>query len=146
MNTVCLTWQAPTENVDGSLLTDLAGFEVYWDFQAFSVGDPARMVDIPDPEEDTLNQATGVLQIPAPPGGGPVDIFFRMTAYNTGFIPDAGTNCAENPDDDANDPGNPVNCRETSALSNQVAKTIVFPAPVPGEPTIIDVIINIELT
>jgi uncharacterized protein YfaP (DUF2135 family) len=25
-----LTWDAPTTNVDGSLLTDLAGFKVYW--------------------------------------------------------------------------------------------------------------------
>jgi len=25
-----LRWQAPTENVDGSPLTDLAGFNVYW--------------------------------------------------------------------------------------------------------------------
>jgi hypothetical protein len=25
-----LSWQPPTENTDGSLLTDLAGYKVYW--------------------------------------------------------------------------------------------------------------------
>jgi hypothetical protein len=38
-----LTWTAPTQNVDGSALTDLAGFKVYWGTSSRSYGNSATV-------------------------------------------------------------------------------------------------------
>jgi hypothetical protein len=40
-----LSWQAPTQNVDGSPLTDLAGYKVYWGTQSRSYGAPVVIND-----------------------------------------------------------------------------------------------------
>lgn len=117
-NTVCLEWQAPTQNVDGTPLTDLDGYQVVWDLIPVTNA-TTNIIDIPD---ETLTEftspATGI-NIPDPgPGGGDVDVFFRMTAY----------------DADGN----------VSALSNQVGKVVSFPdTNPPEEPTILNVIINV---
>jgi hypothetical protein len=65
-----LTWNAPTENANGSPLTDLAGYRVYYGT------DPAGLtssVNISDPSQLThtiSDLAAGVY-------------YFEMTAYNT---------------------------------------------------------------
>ncbi len=41
-----LTWVAPTENVDGSALTDLAGYKIYYGTQS---GNYSESVDVSDP-------------------------------------------------------------------------------------------------
>lgn len=119
LDTVCLEWLAPTQNVDGSTLTDLDGFEVYW---ALTAGDfqAARKIDIPDETQTEFTTPATPISIPSPgPGGGDVSVFFVMTAYD-----------AE---------GN------VSAFSNQVAKIISFPdTQVPAPPRILNVIINVD--
>lgn len=117
-NTVCLEWQAPTQNVDGSPLTDLDGYQVIWDLIPVTAA-TTNIIDITDENlVEFTSPATGI-NIPSPgPGGGDVDVFFRMTAY----------------DADGN----------VSALSNQVGKVVSFPdTNPPGEPTILNVIINV---
>lgn len=48
---VTLSWQPPTENTDGTPLTDLAGFKIYWGAQqgtyanSKTVADPAAVMD-----------------------------------------------------------------------------------------------------
>lgn len=117
-NTVCLEWQAPTQNVDGTPLTDLDGFQIYW---SLTLGDwvPVRMIDIPDEGLTEFTSPATPINIPSPgPGGGDVDVFFVMTAY----------------DADGN----------VSAFSNSVGKVVTFPdSQPPGEPTILNVIINV---
>lgn len=55
---VQLSWVAPTENVDGSLLTDLAGFRIYYGAASRSYSD---MVDVAsaDATSHTLSLTTG---------------------------------------------------------------------------------------
>ncbi len=142
-DTVCLEWEAPTENVDGTALTDLSGFEVFW---GMTSGDfvQARKLDIPDETQVELTTPAGNISIPSPgPGGGNVTVFFVMTAYDSGVIRDATINCTGDASDDANDPGNEVNCRNVSGFSNEVAKVVTFPDPAPNEPRLLNVIINV---
>ena len=120
-NSVCVEWQAPTQNVDNSPIPvtgpgSIASYTLYWGFSAGDF-DSSRSLVISDPD---LREFTGTISIPRPPGGGDVDVFLVLTATNT--------------------------TSEESAYSNQVARVITFPAPVTGEPTILDVIINIEFT
>lgn len=64
-----LTWTAPTENEDGTPLTDLAGFKLYW---GTTTGDYPNSVDIPNPATTTYlveNLTPGVWR-------------FVATAYN----------------------------------------------------------------
>lgn len=65
-----LTWTAPTENTDGTPLTDLTGFKLKY---GMSQGGPYdNVVDIPDPNETT--------HVVSPLAGG--NWFFVATAYN----------------------------------------------------------------
>jgi hypothetical protein len=45
-----LTWEPPTENEDGTPLTDLAGFKIFW---GTTTGDYPNSADIPDPTATT---------------------------------------------------------------------------------------------
>ena len=142
-DTVCLGWEAPTENTDNTPLNDLAGFEVFW---GMTSGDfvQARKFDIPDDQQVELTTPAGVINIPSPgPNGGSVTVFFVMTAYDTGVIRDSTINCIGDPTDDDNDPGNPVSCRGVSAFSNEIAKVVTFADPVPKEPRLLHVFINV---
>ena len=144
MDTVCLSWEAPTENIDGTDLTDLSGFEVFW---AMTSGDfvQSRKLDIPDETQVDLTTPAGNINIPSPgPGGGNVTVFFVMTAYDSGVIRDSTINCTGDPSDDANDPDNEVNCRGVSAFSNEVAKVVTFSDPEPEAPRLLNVIINVS--
>lgn len=143
VDTVCLGWEAPEQNVDGSDLTDLAGFEVFW---GMTSGDfvQARKLDIPDQSQVELTTPAGTIKIPSPgPGGGTVTVFFVMTAYDSGVIRDSTINCIGDPTDDDNDPGNPVNCRGVSVFSNEIGKAVTFADQLPEEPRLLNVIINV---
>jgi hypothetical protein len=58
VSAVTLNWQAPTENVDGSALTDLAGFRIYYGSGSRDYSD---MVDVVDTSAvtETLNLISG---------------------------------------------------------------------------------------
>lgn len=123
-NSVCIEWQAPTENVDGSTIPasgpgSLASYRLFWSTTAGSYN-VADSVLITDPTLREFTTGAGTISLPVPPGGGDVDLFLVMTAINTET--------------------------EESSYSNTVGRVINFPAPVPSEPTILDVIINIEFT
>ena len=68
-NTATLTWTAPTQNTDGTPLTDLTGFWVHY---GATSGNYSVTVQYPDP-----NQTTAVIT-PLTPGLW----FFVATAYN----------------------------------------------------------------
>jgi hypothetical protein len=73
-----LSWTAPTENTDGTPLTDLAGFKVYCSSVAGQFGDPTSHL-ISDP------LATSILlkDVPCVAFG---DNYFAMTAVNAGGL------------------------------------------------------------
>jgi len=68
-----LQWQAPTQNVDGSPLTDLAAYRVYWGLQARNY---TGQIEIPD---DALTSWT--LQFDALDPAN-LSWFFAMTALD----------------------------------------------------------------
>jgi hypothetical protein len=67
-----LTWTPPTRNVDGTLITNLAGFKVYY----FNAATPTAVtvVDLPTPTATTT-----VINNPLFASG--VQYCFQMTAY-----------------------------------------------------------------
>jgi hypothetical protein len=67
-----LSWQAPTENEDGSPLTDLAGYKLYW---GTAPGDYANSVTIDNP---------GVLNYVVDNLAPTTTYYFVATAFNTG--------------------------------------------------------------
>lgn len=65
-----LRWQAPTQNVDGSPLTDLAGYRVYWGTTSRSY-DGSATIDSPTTTEwEAADLATG-------------EYFFALTAFDS---------------------------------------------------------------
>jgi hypothetical protein len=70
---VTLDWTAPTLNDDGTPLTDLAGYKLYY---GTATGDYPNVIDIADPS--ALSYVVDSL----PPG----DYFFVATAYNTALV------------------------------------------------------------
>ena len=82
VDTVCLEWTAPVQNIDGTPLTDLAGFEVFW---GMTSGDfnQTRKIDIPDAMQTEFTTPATPINIPNPGAeGGDVTVFFVMTAYD----------------------------------------------------------------
>jgi len=76
---VQVCWTAPTQNVDGSPLTDLAGYKIFW-------GDASRdynagLVDIQDPTATCYDISPAV-----------GDWYVAMTAYNTSGTSSAFSN------------------------------------------------------
>jgi len=55
---VALSWVAPTENVDGTALTDLAGYRIYYGSTSRSYSDMVQVGD-PTATSHTLNLASG---------------------------------------------------------------------------------------
>lgn len=108
---VCLEWRAPTQNTDGSPLTDLESYRIYY-------GSASREYDtdnfIPVPS-DLTELTTGAVVVPNPgPGGGEVQMYFAMTAL----------------DEEGNE----------SAYSNEVLKTIVIPDTLPPNPPTLETV------
>ncbi len=68
-----LSWTAPSSNEDGSPLTDLAGFKLYW---GSSIGDYPNSVAINDP--DTIEYVVESL--------GPGTFHFVMTSINASGV------------------------------------------------------------
>lgn len=68
-----LAWDAPTTNSDGSPLTDLAGYKVYWSTKSGTY-DNTSMKDVGNVVTVNLNSTTGQLK---------GVYFFVVTAYNT---------------------------------------------------------------
>ena len=68
MGSVTLSWQAPAENVDGSPLTDLAGYRIYW---GETSGVYPNSIDVTEPQitSQTISLASG-------------DYYFVMTALD----------------------------------------------------------------
>jgi len=69
--TAVLTWEIPTENVDGTPLTDLAGFVIHWGTASRTY---TSQVDIADPASD---EYTWIIETTVP-----TTIYFAMTAYD----------------------------------------------------------------
>ena len=69
-NTVTLSWDAPTENADGSALTDLKGYKVHYGSESKSYSD---VIQVANP-----GLTTYVVQ--NLPSG---TYYFAVTAYNT---------------------------------------------------------------
>jgi len=69
---VTLAWDPPTNNVDGSVLTDLGGYTVYWGHHS---GTYSTSTDVGNVTSDSVNNPglTGL-------------IYFAATAYNTNNI------------------------------------------------------------
>ncbi len=68
-----LTWDAPATNSDGSPLTDLAGYKVYWSTKA-GVYDNGNVKDVGNVLTVNIGSAAGQLK---------GTYFFVVTAYNT---------------------------------------------------------------
>ncbi|MEJ2088952.1 MAG: hypothetical protein P8Y69_10885, partial [Gammaproteobacteria bacterium] len=68
VNAVPLSWVAPTENVDGSTLTDLAGYRIYWGTSSRTYTDMEELTD-PQATSHTLSLVSG-------------DYFVAMTALD----------------------------------------------------------------
>jgi hypothetical protein len=73
---VHLTWDAPTTNVDGTTLTDLAGYRVYMDYAPIpDEGGTAQMI------ADVKDGTTTTVEVDSRPEGTPF-VYFRATAYD----------------------------------------------------------------
>lgn len=68
---VTLTWEAPTQNTDGTPLTDLAGFKVYWGTQSGSYPQSASLGNVLTYRVENLTAGLW---------------FFAVTAVNAGGI------------------------------------------------------------
>jgi hypothetical protein len=77
-NTITVVWQSPTENDDGSRLTDLAGYKIYSgvahaDGSAPTADELTLLRTIADPDADSITL----------PGYGWGKFYFAVTAYNS---------------------------------------------------------------
>lgn len=78
-DTMCLDYILPTENVDGSPLTDLDTLRVYYGFASRTYDGFLTVTDL----SVTTFTTSGVIVIPSPgPDGGDVTVFFAMTALD----------------------------------------------------------------
>lgn len=76
--TVTLAWDAVTTNVDGTPVTDLAGYRVYMAYT--SIADDAPKIDaVADVPADQMTAVADVGPLPSPGA----TVYFRATAYDT---------------------------------------------------------------
>ncbi len=76
-----LTWAAPTVNTDGSAITDLAGFHIYYGTSNTAL---TQLIDVPGATETTYS-------VPQLPVG---TYYFAVTAYNMAGIESAQSSIA----------------------------------------------------
>lgn len=118
-----VSWRAPTENVDGSVLTDLAGFKIY-------AGRQSRQYDI-EIEVGLSDATSGTIAIPIIDESD-VTWFFAMTALDTPVVdPTTGQLLPAN----------------ESAFSNEVIKTLTVTfsdSRVPNAPVLERVDLNLN--
>jgi hypothetical protein len=69
-----LSWSIPTQNDDGSPLTDLAGYRIYYGLDG-TVMFPDQMVEIPVAQTEAYTLELTV--------AAPTTYYFRITAYDT---------------------------------------------------------------
>ena len=80
-DTMCLDYTLPTENADGTPLTDLDTLRVYYGFTT-GVYDLPGFLEVTDLSVTTFT-TSGVIVIPSPGfDGGDVTVFFVMTALD----------------------------------------------------------------
>ncbi len=80
-DTICLEWIAPTQNADGTPLTNLDGYRAYWHLAG---GSYSTFIDIPDEGLTEFTTPGTAINIPSPgPNGGDVLVNFVLTAYDT---------------------------------------------------------------
>ncbi len=77
-----LSWTAPTTNTDGSRLTNLAGFNIYWGVKTNGAVNLSNKINIPNP-------ATSSYVFKSVP---PNTYYFVATAYNTNGAESAPSN------------------------------------------------------
>jgi len=79
-DTMCLDYLLPTENIDGSPLTDLESLRVYYGFASRTYDGFLTVTDL---NATSFVAEGGVISIPSPgPDGGDVTVFFAMTALD----------------------------------------------------------------
>ncbi len=78
-DTAQLSWNAPTTNADNSVLTDLAGYRIYWGTSGGTYGDN-RDIGLPDCETVEENVVCRYALNGLDKGA----YFFAVTAYNAG--------------------------------------------------------------
>jgi len=126
-DTMCLDYLIPTENVDGSTLTDLAVVRVHY---GFSPNTYSGTIDVTDLNLSTFTTTGAAITIPSPgPDGGDVIVYFTMTAL----------------DDDGNESGQAtLQDRETGEIipGNEVTRIKTFPDGVGPKQVIILVEVN----
>lgn len=81
MGTALLTWTPPTQNTDGTALTNLAGYKAYWGL---------AQGNYPNNQQITNSAATSY-QVPSLCSGA---WFFVVTAYNTAAVESSFSNVA----------------------------------------------------
>ena len=123
-NSICIEWQAPVENVDGSAIPatgpgSLTGFRLFYSTTqgSFNIGDSLL---ITDPTLTEFTTADGQIVIPRPTDGFTEELYLVLTAINTES--------------------------EESGYSNTVMRTLQFPIPVPGSPAILEVVVPIFIS
>ncbi len=75
-DTVTIVWQAPTENTDGSALSNLGGYKIYY---GETSGEYSSSIDIPNPG------LTSYVVQNLPAG----QYYFTMTSYNSAGLESA---------------------------------------------------------
>ena len=74
-NLACLSWSKPTQNADGTPLTDLAGYRLSWGTVAGALSDSVELTDL-----DAISHA---LTLTLPPGViSEVTYFFAIQAFD----------------------------------------------------------------
>ena len=100
--TVTLSWTAPITNEDGSTLTNLAGYRVYYGRSAEEVVIGPNVIEVGDPGAVQHVLTQNVLQ--------PNTLyFFAVTAVNTNGVESALSNIAQHTTPDTSVPGAPTN-------------------------------------
>ena len=122
--TICIEWQAPTENVDGSSIPasgpgSIAQYRIFYSTTpgSFNIADS---ILVTDPTLREFTTAEGAITIARPTDGFTQDLFVVMTAINTET--------------------------EESAYSNTVARELRWPIPTPGVPTIMEITVPLIIT